>query len=87
MLQSLLRMPPPVPRHCWPAVHAPLRPHSTYASVAWGRAYGNAYGHARCRSSADRQVKGKITRDGVFLEALEANPSRFLPDVQVCAPQ
>ena len=31
--------------------------------------------------SADRQAKGKITREGVFLEQLETNPSRFLPDV------
>ena len=31
--------------------------------------------------SADRQALGKITRDGVFLEELEHNPSRFLPDV------
>lgn len=31
--------------------------------------------------SADRQAKGKITRDGVFLEQLEANPARYLPDV------
>jgi fumarate hydratase class I len=31
--------------------------------------------------SADRQAKGKITRDGVFLEALETDPARFLPDV------
>jgi len=31
--------------------------------------------------SADRQALGKITRDGVFLEALEADPSRFLPPV------
>ncbi len=30
--------------------------------------------------SADRQVKGKITADGVFLEELEKNPARFLPD-------
>ena len=29
--------------------------------------------------SADRQVKGKITKDGVFLEQLETNPGRFLP--------
>ena len=29
--------------------------------------------------SADRQIKGKITRDGVFLEQLEENPERFLP--------
>jgi fumarate hydratase, class I len=29
--------------------------------------------------SADRQVLGKITRDGVFLEQLEHDPARFLP--------
>jgi fumarate hydratase, class I len=29
--------------------------------------------------SADRNVKGKIDRDGVWLEALERNPGRFLP--------
>ncbi len=29
--------------------------------------------------SADRQIKGKITRDGVFLEQLEENPEKFLP--------
>jgi fumarate hydratase class I len=32
--------------------------------------------------SADRQAFGKITRAGVFLEQLETNPARFLPDVQ-----
>ena len=31
--------------------------------------------------SADRQALGKITRDGVFLEQLERDPARFLPDV------
>src|SRR5215210_4063292 len=31
--------------------------------------------------SADRQILGKITADGVFLEELEANPARFLPDI------
>jgi len=31
--------------------------------------------------SADRQAYGKITREGVFLERLEENPSRFLPEV------
>ncbi|MDR3518220.1 MAG: fumarate hydratase [Azospirillaceae bacterium] len=31
--------------------------------------------------SADRQALGKITRDGVFLEALETDPARFLPEV------
>ena len=30
--------------------------------------------------SADRQALGKITRDGVFLEKLEKDPARFLPD-------
>jgi fumarate hydratase class I len=31
--------------------------------------------------SADRQALGKITKDGVFLEQLETDPARFLPDV------
>ena len=31
--------------------------------------------------SADRQAMGKITRDGVFLETLERNPARFMPDI------
>ncbi len=31
--------------------------------------------------SADRQVLGKITADGVFLEKLETNPARYLPEV------
>lgn len=31
--------------------------------------------------SADRQALGKITKDGVFLEQLEANPAQYLPDV------
>ena len=30
--------------------------------------------------SADRQCKGKITREGVFLEALERDPARYLPE-------
>jgi fumarate hydratase, class I len=30
--------------------------------------------------SADRQAKAKITTDGVFLEKLERDPARFLPD-------
>ncbi len=29
--------------------------------------------------SADRQIKGKITKEGIFLEQLEENPARFLP--------
>ena len=29
--------------------------------------------------SADRNIKGKITEDGIFLEQLEKNPARFLP--------
>ncbi len=29
--------------------------------------------------SADRNIKAKITRDGIFLEDLEKNPARFLP--------
>ncbi len=31
--------------------------------------------------SADRQALGKITAEGVFLEHLEENPARFLPEV------
>ncbi len=31
--------------------------------------------------SADRQAMGKITKDGVFLEELEHNPAKYLPDV------
>src|SRR6187401_3396716 len=31
--------------------------------------------------SADRQALGKITKDGVFLEALEPNPAKYLPEV------
>ena len=31
--------------------------------------------------SADRQALGKITRDGVFLEQLETDPAKYLPDV------
>lgn len=30
--------------------------------------------------SADRQILGKITRDGIYLEQLERNPARFLPE-------
>ncbi|HQD21807.1 MAG TPA: fumarate hydratase [Arachnia sp.] len=31
--------------------------------------------------SADRQCLGKITPDGVFIEALETEPARFMPEV------
>ena len=31
--------------------------------------------------SADRQAVGKITKDGVFLEELEHNPAKYLPDI------
>ncbi len=31
--------------------------------------------------SADRQIKGKINKNGVFLEQLETNPAQYLPDV------
>ena len=30
--------------------------------------------------SADRQAKAKITQDGIFLEKLEKNPGRFIPE-------
>jgi fumarate hydratase class I len=31
--------------------------------------------------SADRQALGKITRDGVFLEQMETDPAKYLPDM------
>ncbi|HQT66737.1 MAG: fumarate hydratase [Rhodospirillales bacterium 20-60-12] len=31
--------------------------------------------------SADRQVKAKITREGVFLERLETDPAQYLPEI------
>lgn len=33
--------------------------------------------------SADRQMLGKITSSGIYLEQLETDPARFLPDVTV----
>ena len=32
--------------------------------------------------SADRQAKAKITKEGVFIEEMERDPARFLPDTQ-----
>jgi fumarate hydratase class I len=32
--------------------------------------------------SADRQAHGKITEKGIFIEQLEENPSKFLPEVE-----
>ena len=32
--------------------------------------------------SADRQAHGKITENGIFIEQLEKNPSKFLPEVE-----
>ena len=34
-----------------------------------------------CPAGVDRQAMGKITPEGVFLEQLETDPARFLPDV------
>jgi fumarate hydratase class I len=31
--------------------------------------------------SADRQIKAKITKDGVFLEQLETEPAKYLPEI------
>ena len=31
--------------------------------------------------SADRQIKAKINKDGVFLEQLETDPAKFLPEI------
>jgi fumarate hydratase class I len=33
--------------------------------------------------SADRQILGKITREGSFLEQLEVDPARYLPETEV----
>jgi fumarate hydratase, class I len=33
--------------------------------------------------SADRNIKARITRDGIFLEKLEIDPSQYLPDVDL----
>src|SRR5437868_9818931 len=35
--------------------------------------------------AADRQALGKITKHGVFLEELEHNPAKYLPDVDAAA--
>src|SRR5262249_23058135 len=35
--------------------------------------------------SADRQALGKIIKDGVFLEQLEHNPAKYLPDIDAAA--
>jgi len=32
--------------------------------------------------SADRQALGKITKDGIFLEQLETDPSKYLPEIE-----
>jgi fumarate hydratase class I len=32
--------------------------------------------------SADRQILGKITSEGIFLEQLETDPARYLPDIK-----
>jgi fumarate hydratase, class I len=33
--------------------------------------------------SADRNIKAKITEEGIFLEQLEKNPSRYLPEAEL----
>ncbi|BCH54243.1 fumarate hydratase [Agrobacterium vitis] len=35
--------------------------------------------------SADRQAMGKITRDGIFIEQLETDPSKYMPDIDGAA--
>ena len=32
--------------------------------------------------NADRNVKAKITRDGLFIERLETDPAKYLPDLE-----
>jgi len=33
--------------------------------------------------AADRQAKGRITKDGVFLEQMETNPAQYLPEIDL----
>jgi len=33
--------------------------------------------------SADRNIKAKITKEGIFLEQLETEPAKYLPDIQI----
>jgi fumarate hydratase class I len=35
--------------------------------------------------SADRNIKAKITRDGIFLEQLETDPAKYLPKIEPTA--
>ncbi|NRB16428.1 MAG: fumarate hydratase C-terminal domain-containing protein [Rhodobacteraceae bacterium] len=35
--------------------------------------------------SADRQIKGRIDQDGIWLEQLETNPENYLPETEVSA--
>ena len=35
--------------------------------------------------SADRQIKARIDRDGIWLEALETEPAKYLPEVDLAA--
>ncbi len=35
--------------------------------------------------SADRNIKAKITRAGIFLEKLETDPARYLPEIELSA--
>lgn len=35
--------------------------------------------------SADRQAMGKITKDGIFIEQLETDPSKYLPEIDEAA--
>ncbi|EHS53698.1 hydro-lyase, Fe-S type, tartrate/fumarate subfamily, beta subunit [Rhizobium sp. PDO1-076] len=35
--------------------------------------------------SADRQAKGKITRDGIYIEQLETDPSKYMPEIDETA--
>src|SRR5579883_3410310 len=36
--------------------------------------------------SADRQALGKMTRDGIYLEELEHNPAKYLPEIDLTRP-
>src|SRR5260370_40605331 len=52
---------------------------------SWARGAGPPHGArlpvgSGVSCSADRQIKAKITPDGIFLEALETDPHQYLPE-------
>ena len=54
---------------------------TTYASCGF-RATAPAPIGLGVSCSADRQALGKITKDGIFIEQLEMNPAKYMPEVE-----